>query len=187
MGAATTFRLKNQLKYTNQFFCKNYKDFYVKSSSYKEAAMYADGALIPGFQTTTKTRPLMMANLIQIMRERQVIVNSKRLLTEFDTFVKVKDKEQHEKGFNDDLIFAWAIALYMRNTEYENATKSREQAKQMLKYFNLNGKSSMRDNTPASVRRPKKDGEKSKGMSPIIFGGGSQGSSEGDDINWLLD
>jgi|TARA_R110000851_G_scaffold212152_2_gene364821 hypothetical protein len=191
MGSATTFRLKNQLKYTNQFFCKNYKDFYVKASSYREAAMYKDGALVPGFQTTTKTRPLMMANLIQIMRERQVIVNSKRLLNEFDTFIKIKDKEQHEKGFNDDLIFAWAIALYMRNTEYENATKSREQAKQMLKYFNLNGKSPMKDNTPASVRKPKKgveEGEeiKKKGISPIIFGG-SRKQAEEDDTSWLYD
>lgn len=193
MGSATTFRLKNQLKYTNQFFCKNYKDFYVKASSYKEATMYKDGALVPGFQTTSKTRPLMMANLIQIMREKQVIINSKRLLSEFDTFVKVKDKEQHEKGFNDDLIFAWAIALYMRNTEYENATKSRDQAKQMLKYFNLNGKSPMRDNTPEQVRRAsrKKEGENSekkrKGISPIIFAGGNRDQSIDDDLNWLTD
>jgi len=130
-GLATTLALKNVLKYPTEkiHHSKSIKKIYVRHGGVD----YVDqDSEIPGFQTTTKTRPLLMSCLAKYMRETQVKINSKRLLSEFRTFINKGDKPEHADGYHDDLIFAFAIALFMRDTEFDNVFKSKEFFKAML-------------------------------------------------------
>lgn len=130
-GLVTTLALKNVLKYPSDkiHHSKSIKKIYVRHGGVD----YIDpDSEIPGFQTTSKTRPLLMSCLAKYMRESQVKINSKRLLSEFRTFINKGDKPEHANGYNDDLIFAFAIALFMRDTEFDNVFKSKEFFKAML-------------------------------------------------------
>jgi hypothetical protein len=132
-GLATALHLKNQLKYP-------YKKLnHVKSNTKifnRTHGYFADeNEEIPGFQTTTKTRPLIINSLHKYMREGVVKINSTRLLDEFKTFVYNNDKPGHEKNSNDDLIFALGIALFIRDTEFENVAFNIDQTRAMLNAF----------------------------------------------------
>ncbi len=142
-GLATTLNLKNVLKYPSDkiHHSKSIKKIYVRAGGVD----YIDqDSEIPGFQTTSRTRPLLMSCLGKYMREMQIKIHSKRLLTEFRTFINKGDKPEHADGYNDDLIFAFAIALFMRDTEFDNVFKSKEFFKAMLNsisYQSSNGTS----------------------------------------------
>lgn len=191
-GSAACLRLNKELGYKNVFYGRSILDLHTRPADVRKRQKVVEGSTIPGFMTTTKTRPLLMECLIRTMRERQVVINSRRLLGEFDTFVKIKNKEQHEKGFNDDLIFAFAIALYMRETEWANKVKSRAQTKAMLNAWSFNTNHTHRTSTPEMEKRTKKKYEEAekkinkKGYSPIFLGGSlKKDENRGD--NWVLD
>ena len=54
--------------------------------------------------------------MTEYIRERSVIVQSKRLLAEMRVFIWKNGKAQAQSGYNDDLIMAFATALYVRDT-----------------------------------------------------------------------
>jgi len=73
--------------------------------------------MIPGFSTTSRTRPVMIARMEEEIRSHDLILHSTRLLTEFHTFVfKENGKPEHMDGYNDDLILALAIGVFIRGT-----------------------------------------------------------------------
>jgi hypothetical protein len=50
------------------------------------------------------------------MQEKSCTIQSKRLLEELRTFVWKHGKAQAQEGYNDDLVMAWAIGLFLRDT-----------------------------------------------------------------------
>jgi len=72
--------------------------------------------MIPGFSTTSKTRPLLVAKLEEFFREETIIVHSKRLLDELFTFVYKGDRAEAMENYNDDLVMSLAIGLWIRDT-----------------------------------------------------------------------
>ncbi|HAI36823.1 MAG TPA: hypothetical protein DCM40_01105, partial [Maribacter sp.] len=48
--------------------------------------------------------------------EKECIVRSKRLLDELFVFIWNGSKAEAQQGYNDDLVMAFAIALYVRDT-----------------------------------------------------------------------
>ncbi len=72
--------------------------------------------LIPGFSTTVKTRPLIISKLETYMRERSPIIHSKRLIDELYVFIWNGSKAEAMRGYNDDLIMSFSIALWVRDT-----------------------------------------------------------------------
>ena len=75
-----------------------------------------DSNLIPGFTNSTKTRPLVVAKLEAYMRDRACVIQSRRLLEELRTFVWKNGKAQANDGYNDDLIMAFGIGMFLRDT-----------------------------------------------------------------------
>lgn len=75
--------------------------------------------VVPGFSTTSKNRPVMIAKLEAYLRERTFIIHSKRLLEELRVFIWMHGKAQAQNGYNDDLIMALAIGLYIRDTSFK--------------------------------------------------------------------
>jgi hypothetical protein len=79
-------------------------------------AKYERDKLVPGFTMSLKTRPLVIAKMTEYVRERSVILQSKRLLGEMRVFIWRNGKAQAQSGYNDDLVMAFATALYVRDT-----------------------------------------------------------------------
>jgi len=182
-GLGVCFDMRDKFKYPRNrlYFSKNIKDIHVRHHKYK----INEGTEIPGFQTSRKNRVLLVKAIIEHMRENSLILHSKRLMAEFQTFVMNGDKPEHEPGFNDDLIMALGIALYIRDTEFENVTASTEMYKSMLSAMMLNTNSSV-DKIPTGkkVDIPKGGG----GL--YIFNGDSNTNFDGenpdDDTSWLM-
>ena len=78
---------------------------------------YENGnAMVPGFTTSLKTRPLVISKMVSYIHEKSVIIQSKRLLEELRTFVWKNGKAQALGGYNDDLVMAFGIAMFLRDT-----------------------------------------------------------------------
>jgi len=75
-------------------------------------------SVVPGFTTTQKTRPLVVAKLEEFVRNKLITIKSKRLFNEMKTFVWHNGKPQAMKKHNDDLIMACAIGCWVKDTAY---------------------------------------------------------------------
>lgn len=68
-----------------------------------------------GFETNKKTRPVIIAELVEFARENIDLINDKSTLEEMLTFVRnEKGRPEAQNGAHDDLIMAKAIAHYIR-------------------------------------------------------------------------
>ena len=72
--------------------------------------------MVPGFSTTSKTRPLIVAKLEEMFREESVVVHSQRLIDELFVFIYNGNRAEAMQGYNDDLVMSFAIALWVRDT-----------------------------------------------------------------------
>ena len=72
--------------------------------------------MVPGFTTSSRTRPLLISKLDIYFREKECIVRSKRLIDELFVFIWNGAKAEAQQGYNDDLVMAYAIALFVRDT-----------------------------------------------------------------------
>jgi len=187
-GLGVCFDVRDKFKYPRNrlYFSKNIKDIHVRHYSYK----VNEGTEIPGFQTSRKNRVLLVKAIIEHMREGSLILHSKKLMLEFQTFIMNGDKPEHEKGANDDLIMALGIALYIRDTEFENVTSSTEMTKSMLNAMMLNANSSV-----GAIKKPINKETSSKGGGGLFIFNGDVGSNvngggsnmeDDDDLSWLL-
>lgn len=66
-----------------------------------------------GFRTTRQTKPVILSNLVQIVRDNVEYINDKNSLREMLTMVRKEDgKLEAEDGFHDDHVMSLAIAYY---------------------------------------------------------------------------
>ena len=98
----------------------NYPNLYYSHKSTHESVdpLVAEtmSNVVPGFTTSMKTRPLIIAKLEEFIRNKLLILYSNRVLDEIRTFVWVHGKPQAMKGYNDDLVMSLAIACWIRDT-----------------------------------------------------------------------
>lgn len=130
--------------------------------------------MIPGFSTTPRTRPLVISKLETYFRSRDCIVKSGRLISELKVFIWENGKAQARKGYNDDLVMAWGIGLWVRDT----ALKLRQQGMDLTKASLGN----FQRKTPGvlSSRSSNQEAYTQWNMNT----GGPQGDME--DIRWLV-
>ena len=97
--------------------------------------------LVPGFTMSSKTRPLVVAKMIEYVRDKGVLIQSKRLLSEMRVFIWKNGKAQAQDRYNDDLIIAFGTALYVRDTALRLRQQGMDLARAQLSSFsNLNSK-----------------------------------------------
>jgi hypothetical protein len=85
--------------------------------------------VVPGFSTTSKTRPLIIAKLEEYIRNKLIKVYSTRLVNELKTFIWANGKPQAMRSYNDDLVMALAICCWVRDTALEEDKKQIEYKK----------------------------------------------------------
>lgn len=70
---------------------------------------------VPGFETTGKSRPLIVAKMQHDFAVGDSIIKSLRIIQQLKTFVDNNGKAQHLSGYNDDLVIRFCIFRYLRN------------------------------------------------------------------------
>ena len=97
--------------------------------------------LVPGFTMSSRTRPLVVAKMIEYIRDKGVTIQSKRLLGEMRVFIWKNGKAQAQDRYNDDLVMAFATALYVRDTALRLRQQGMDLARAQLSSFsNLNSR-----------------------------------------------
>lgn len=99
------------LDYSNLYYSVKSTHEYVESHQGERMAN-----AVPGFTTSSKTRPLIVAKLEEFVRNKLIKVYSVRFSNELRTFIWNNGKPQAMRGYNDDLIMSLAIACWVRDT-----------------------------------------------------------------------
>lgn len=71
-----------------------------------------------GFRTDTRTRNVIIANLVKLVRDDVSFVNDRKTLEEMLTFIRNEKtfRPEAEEGAHDDTVMALAIACHVRNS-----------------------------------------------------------------------
>lgn len=80
-----------------------------------------------GFETTPKTKPIIVNNLVSVMRDNPTLEVDRETLREMSVFVKTTHGGEAMTGFHDDLVMALAIAHYIgsqQDTEWLDTENS---------------------------------------------------------------
>ena len=83
---------------------------------YTNRYRHTDRNKIPGFTTTVKTKPLVVAKMEEYTREKMVNLKSTRLIDELFVFIYKNSKMEALEGYNDDLVMSYSILLWIRDT-----------------------------------------------------------------------
>jgi hypothetical protein len=78
---------------------------------------------VPGFTTSQKTRPLIVAKMEEFIRNNLITINSVRSFQELKTFVWKNGRPEAQRSYNDDLVMSLAITCWVRDTVLEESTK----------------------------------------------------------------
>jgi hypothetical protein len=141
-----------------------------------------DRSMVPGFSTTIKTRPLIVAKMEEYTREKLVKLNSSRLIEELFVFIYkvglVNSKAEAMQGYNDDLVMSYSIALWIRDTALRlQKDKNDQQWAMMDSILKSNG-----NRTDHSVGFTKgQTGKPDKNPYEVDLGNG-----EKEDLTWLI-
>jgi len=117
-----------------------------------------DKGLVAGFSTTSKTRPLIISKLTDYFREKAVVVRSSRLIDELFTFIYMNGRAEAMKGYNDDLVMAFSIGLWVRDTALRLRQEGIDLTKQAVSGITSNtsqgiyGGGDFRDDNPWKMR-----------------------------------
>jgi hypothetical protein len=93
---------------------------------------------VPGFTTSSKTRPLIVAKLEEFIRNKLINIHSSRIINEFKTFIWHNNRAQAMRSYHDDLVMALAIGCWVRDTALEVNKKDIEYQMAMIDGFKLN-------------------------------------------------
>lgn len=89
---------------------------------YKDPIEKAGKGYKYGFDTNSKTRPILIADMLEALENDLVLIKDNRIISEMKTFVKKESgKIEHQDGCNDDLLFSLMISIYVANREIKLA------------------------------------------------------------------
>jgi hypothetical protein len=112
----------------------SYPNVYYEDKQKEQIEQYVAEAKgsAPGFNTSVKTRPLIIAKMEEFIRNKVLVIYSKRLLNELRTFVWRNGKPESLKGYNDDLTISCAIGCWIRDTVLISNKRELEYTKSFL-------------------------------------------------------
>ena len=129
-----------------QILEREYRNIYYSSTSNMDTVesymnKYERDKLVPGLTMSIRSRPLVIAKMMKFIRENAVTIQPKRLMAEMRVFVWKNGKAQPQTNYNDDLLMAFATALYVRDTALKLRQQGMDLARAQLSSFtNLNAR-----------------------------------------------
>jgi hypothetical protein len=160
---------------------RNYRNLFFSTSDLKyvdvERQMTSkynreDKKMVPGFSTTSATRPLIVSKLELYFRENALKIHSIRLYNELTTFVWNGAKAEAMTKCNDDLVMSYSIGLWVRDTALKLQSRSMDLNKSMLMGINRSAPNDTKIYTSAET----------KGSNTWLMQVGSKKES----LTWLL-
>jgi hypothetical protein len=127
MGVATVLKLMD-MGYKHL----HYDDPKSRKLSQKYArSKYKEGDKVPGFNVGN-TRLQMVSELEEHIREGKTIIRSQRMIEELRTFVYKNNRPDHMPGYHDDIIMAYAMAIFVVQTSFKKLEETKKHTKAML-------------------------------------------------------
>tara|TARA_R110000851_G_scaffold43428_7_gene107390 strand:- start:675 stop:1076 length:402 start_codon:yes stop_codon:yes gene_type:complete len=127
--------------------------------------------MVAGFTTTSRNRPMIVGKFQEYVNGKDVTIQSKRLLEEMKVFMWKNGRPEAQQGYNDDLVMAFGIAMFMRDTSFKFRSQHLESSKAVL-------------NNISTQKTPYKGGYgSSKSENPYEIENPYGGK---EDISWLL-
>jgi len=118
IGYATCLKLVD-MEYRNVFYSqKGQYNKRINMKKYKQPT-------VPGFQTTSSSRPLIISQLEEDVRTMKVIIHSSRMTQELRTLIWHNGKAEATAGYNDDLTMALGIGLLIIATTLKDIEDSK--------------------------------------------------------------
>jgi hypothetical protein len=94
--------------------------------------------MTPGFTMSSATRPISIGKFQEAIRDRGAIIQSARLIEEMKVFIWKNGRPEAQSGYNDDLIMAFSIATFLRETAFKLRQNGMEMTKSMLNNISSN-------------------------------------------------
>jgi hypothetical protein len=90
--------------------------------------------LVPGFIISTSNRGMVLTEMKRAVEANEIEIRSYRLVSEFKTFISTTNNRvaDHRRSFNDDLIIALAMGIYVFSYDIKSVGMSIEKTKKML-------------------------------------------------------
>ena len=85
-----------------------------------------------GFTMSSRTRPMVVGKFQEYISDKGVTIQSKRLVEEMKTFIWRNGRPEAQQGYNDDLVMAFGIAMYIRDTALKYRQRGIDLTKQAL-------------------------------------------------------
>ena len=133
-----------------------------------------DRKMVPGFSITMKTRPLVIAKLEEFFREKLITVHSNRLVDELFVFIYNGPRAEAMSGYNDDLVMALAIGMYVRATTLKFNSHNEDMTKELLNGLHFSS-------TPYEFGIYKTDDQKKEEQFSFDTGNGHR-----EDLRWMM-
>jgi hypothetical protein len=136
MGVATVLKLL-EMEYKHL----HYDDPKSRKLSEKYSkTVYKQGDKVPGFNVGN-TRLQMVSELEEHIRENKTIIRSQRMISELKTFVYKNGRPDHMESYHDDIIMAYAMAIFIVQTSFKKLEHVEKQTKAMLEsWVNVSNK-----------------------------------------------
>lgn len=177
IGYATCLKLQ-EMKYPNQFYSMK-GQFNARNKKKLERAFRDKENMVPGFQTTSASRPLLVSQLEEDVRNLNIKIHSIRTVNELRTLIWNNGKPEATAGYNDDLCISLGIGLLVVATTLKDITDSKLLLEETLKGIsnNYTEADEVIDNLNMSIKKNQ------HGVNPWVMTN-SQGQEE--DISWLI-
>jgi hypothetical protein len=100
---------------------RNYSNLYYSPRAESNVDSYFDQYMdtskaVAGFTMSARTRPMVVGKFQEYISEKSVTIQSKRLIEEMKVFIWRNGRAEAQQGYNDDLVMAFGIAMYIRDT-----------------------------------------------------------------------
>ena len=94
--------------------------------------------MVPGFTMSSRTRPMVIGKFQEYIGDKGVTIQSKRLIEEMKTFIWRNGRPEAQSGYNDDLVMAFSIGMYIRDTALKFRQRGIDITKQALNNMQVN-------------------------------------------------
>lgn len=159
------------------------KDSFVVDAQY---AMYRND-YAPGYAVTSANRNQMLAKVEQYIRNGDIVLYSKRLISEFETFIVTEfGRPEAQRGKSDDLVMALAGALWIHDESFKRSYRGEEITVAMLSAISVN--TTTTQNIPQFNRFNTLTNEREKAIIDYDASTNQARTNRGDtwDFSWLI-
>ena len=163
---------------------RGYQNFYyspkggnMSTDSYFDPYMDTS-RMTPGFSMTTNTRPIAIGKFQEAIQDKGVTFYSNRLLEEMKVFIWRNGRAEAQSGYNDDLMMAFAIGCYLRDTSFKFRQSNMDMTRSMLNAISTNNSKYSGGYSSGAAYADKYNNNPFNIDNPY--------SNEQEDISWLL-